>query len=160
MSKTQIKNFLADRRTMFGLWMLLGIISALTKLTRHNNFDIFRYVFYNTWNQTSLYAENTRGTLGHQPLRTFLLSDYCALCCHPDMVRTDTLEHLSGSLSVLGNSKAYESKDTGFIIPTISSSTDCIFLCTRTAHCTLYAAVQHSHCSNHTAVILLCRERT
>lgn len=57
----RIKIFLSDRRTMFGLWILLGIISALTKLTRHNNFDIFRYVFYNTWNQTSLYAENTDG---------------------------------------------------------------------------------------------------
>ena len=63
MNKTRLKNFLSDKRTMFGLWTLLGLISALTKLqsTRHNNFVIFRYVFYNTWNQTSLYAESTDG---------------------------------------------------------------------------------------------------
>ena len=63
MNSKAIKHFLSDRRTMLGLWALLGLISALTKLqpTRHNNFDVFRYVFYNTWNQASLYAESTDG---------------------------------------------------------------------------------------------------
>lgn len=61
MNSKAIKHFLSDKRTMFGLWTLLGLISALTKLRHHNNFDVFRYVFYNTWNQTSLYAESTDG---------------------------------------------------------------------------------------------------
>ena len=61
MNSKEIKHFLSDKRTMFGLWTLLGLISALTKLRHHNNFDVFRYVFYNTWNQTSLYAESTDG---------------------------------------------------------------------------------------------------
>lgn len=52
---------LRDNRTLFSLWILLGIVSALAKLKHHNNFDIFRYVFYNTWNGRSLYAESIDG---------------------------------------------------------------------------------------------------
>ena len=55
--KEEVKQYLLDRRVLAGLWILLGLISALTKMgvTRHNNYDIFRYVFFNTWNGTSLY---------------------------------------------------------------------------------------------------------
>lgn len=59
-----LKNpWLRDGRVLSALWILLGIISALTKMKaeRHNNYDIFRYVFYNTWNGTSLYAPATDG---------------------------------------------------------------------------------------------------
>lgn len=63
LTKEKLKYWLMNRRVLAGLWLLLGIISALTKLhpDRHNNFDIFRYVFYNTWQGTSLYAESTDG---------------------------------------------------------------------------------------------------
>lgn len=57
----KLKNLLTDYRTLFGLWLLVGVVSALCKLHAHNNFDIFRYVFYNTMNGTSLYAQSTDG---------------------------------------------------------------------------------------------------
>ena len=47
---------LRDYRLLCGLWMLLAVIAALTKLHRCNNFLIFRGVFWHTWQQTSLYA--------------------------------------------------------------------------------------------------------
>lgn len=61
MDKERIKNLLTDRRFMPWLWIALGAVSALCKMKAHNNFDIFRYVFYNTWQETSLYAPSTDG---------------------------------------------------------------------------------------------------
>lgn len=63
MNRENIKKWLIDRRLLAGVWILIGIVSALAKMhpDRHNNFDIFRYVFYNTWQGTSLYAEATDG---------------------------------------------------------------------------------------------------
>lgn len=48
--------FFSDRRTVFCLWMLLAIAAAVTKVTRCNNFLIFKGVFWHTIHQTSLYA--------------------------------------------------------------------------------------------------------
>lgn len=53
--------WLKDNRVLFALWTTLGIVGALAKLKHHNNYDIFRYVFYNTWNSTSLYQPSTDG---------------------------------------------------------------------------------------------------
>ena len=50
------KPFLHDTRTLLGLWMLLAVIGAVTKLHSCNNFLVFRGVFWHTWNGTSLYA--------------------------------------------------------------------------------------------------------
>ena len=47
---------LRDYRLLVGLWLLLGLIAALTKLHADNNFLIFRGVFWHTWEQLSLYA--------------------------------------------------------------------------------------------------------
>lgn len=60
------RRWLTDRRVLAALWMLIGLISALTKLspTRHNNYDIFRYVYLNTRNGLSLYAEAVDGGYG------------------------------------------------------------------------------------------------
>ncbi len=60
--KERIQSFLAkpfwrDYRTLLGLWLLLAVIAALMKMHSHNNFLIFRGVFWHTWQQTSLYAE-------------------------------------------------------------------------------------------------------
>lgn len=52
------KPFFKDYRTLFGLWLLLPIVAALTKISKHNNYDIFRYVFWHTWEQSSLYAKS------------------------------------------------------------------------------------------------------
>ncbi len=51
-----MRPFFRNPRTLFGLWMLLALVSALIKFHKCNNFLIFKYVFWHTWNQTSLYA--------------------------------------------------------------------------------------------------------
>lgn len=63
MTRDKAKQILTNRRVLAGLWLIVGLASALAKLRidRHNNFDIFRYVFYHTWQETSLYAEATDG---------------------------------------------------------------------------------------------------
>ncbi len=60
--KERIQSFLAkpfwrDYRTLLGLWLLLAVIAALMKMHSHNNFLIFRGVFWHTWHHTSLFAE-------------------------------------------------------------------------------------------------------
>lgn len=47
--------FLRDYRTLLGLWLLLGVVAALAKLHAHNNFLIFRGVFWHVWQQLPLY---------------------------------------------------------------------------------------------------------
>lgn len=49
------KPFFSDYRTVFGLWMFIAVIAAIFKINRHNNFTIFRYVFWHTIEQTPLY---------------------------------------------------------------------------------------------------------
>ena len=48
---------LRDFRLLIGLWLLLAVIAAVMKMHSHNNFQIFRGVFWHTWNGTSLFAE-------------------------------------------------------------------------------------------------------
>lgn len=50
------KPFFSDYRTLFGLWLSLPVLAALLKISKHNNFLIFRYVYWHTVEQTSLYA--------------------------------------------------------------------------------------------------------
>ena len=49
--------FFSDPRTLLGLWTLLPILAGLTKIAahRHNNFLIFRGVFWHTIQRVSLY---------------------------------------------------------------------------------------------------------
>lgn len=56
-TKQRIQHFLVNPKTLFCVWMLLAVISAITKgsLDRCNNFLIFKGVFWHTFNQTSLY---------------------------------------------------------------------------------------------------------
>ncbi|MBQ9671596.1 MAG: DUF2029 domain-containing protein [Prevotella sp.] len=59
--KEKLRSFLAmplwrDYRTLFSLWMLIAVIAAVMKMHSHNNFLIFRGVFWHTWHQLSLYA--------------------------------------------------------------------------------------------------------
>lgn len=48
--------FFHDTRTTMWLWMLLAVVSALTKMHRCNNFIIFRQSFWHAWDQLPLYA--------------------------------------------------------------------------------------------------------
>jgi len=50
------KPFFSDYRTVFGLWMLIAVLAAIFKINRHNNFTIFRYVFWHTIEQVPLSA--------------------------------------------------------------------------------------------------------
>ena len=51
------KPFFVQPRTLFGLWTFLAMIAAITKIAphRHNNFLIFRGVFWHTLQKLSLY---------------------------------------------------------------------------------------------------------
>ena len=51
------KPFFTNLRTLFGLWTLLAVVAGLTKIAphRHNNFLIFRGVFWHTIQKLSLY---------------------------------------------------------------------------------------------------------
>ena len=51
------KPFFSNPRTLFGLWTLLAVVAGLTKVAphRHNNFLIFRGVFWHTIQKLSLY---------------------------------------------------------------------------------------------------------
>ena len=53
------KPFFSDYRVLFGLWMILAVVSFFLKYwhERHNNYLIFKYVFWHTINGTSLYAQ-------------------------------------------------------------------------------------------------------
>ncbi len=60
--KEKIQAFLAkplwrDYRFLFGLWLLLSVIAAAMKQHSHNNFLIFRGVFWHTWQQLPLFVE-------------------------------------------------------------------------------------------------------
>lgn len=48
--------FFSDPRTLLGLWILLGIVSALMKFHKCNNFLIFKQVFWHTIYQMPLYG--------------------------------------------------------------------------------------------------------
>ena len=50
------KPFSSENRTLFGLWLLLPVIATLLKLSKHNNFLIFRYVYWHTIEQLPLYV--------------------------------------------------------------------------------------------------------
>lgn len=50
------KPFLRDYRFLLGLWLLLGVVSALAKMHHHNNFLIFRGEFWHTLQQLPLYV--------------------------------------------------------------------------------------------------------
>jgi hypothetical protein B2_20326 len=51
------KPFFTQPRTLFGLWTFLAVIAGITKIAphRHNNFLIFRGVFWHTLQKLSLY---------------------------------------------------------------------------------------------------------
>lgn len=49
------KPFFTDPRTLVGLWLFLPVVAALLKLSKCNNFLIFKYVFWHAWGQLPLY---------------------------------------------------------------------------------------------------------
>ena len=55
MNLDKMKVWLQRRDVLCGLWLLLGLVSAILKI-KSNNFLIFRGVFWHTWQGVSLYA--------------------------------------------------------------------------------------------------------
>lgn len=53
-----LKPFFSDYRTLFGLWMLLPIAMWLAKMTRANNYDIYRGAFWNAVRGWNIYMLN------------------------------------------------------------------------------------------------------
>lgn len=53
--KVKLNRFLTDYRTLFGLWILLGIIATVMKYHSDNNFLIFRGVFWHTSHELPLF---------------------------------------------------------------------------------------------------------
>lgn len=48
---------LRDYRLLLGLWLVIALVAAVMKIHSHNNFLVFRGVFWHLWNGLSLYAE-------------------------------------------------------------------------------------------------------
>lgn len=65
--------------TMFGLWLLVGVISAVVKHAARNNFLIFKYVFWHVWNGTGLYIpypEEYKDVNHYGPLFSLVIAPY------------------------------------------------------------------------------------
>ena len=76
------KPFFSDPRTLLGLWLLLPVISALLKINKCNNFLIFKYVFWHTWNGTPLYEaypEEYFDTNHYGPLFSVVIAPFAVL---------------------------------------------------------------------------------
>lgn len=76
------KPFFSDSRTLLGLWLLLPVIAALTKMHSYNNFSIFRGVFWHALHGTSLYAEYPAeyfDTNHYGPLFSILIAPFAML---------------------------------------------------------------------------------
>lgn len=75
------KPFFKDYRTLFGLWLLLPVIATLLKLSRHNNFLIFRYVYWHTIEKLPLYIgyNEYRDTNHYGPFFSLLIAPFAVL---------------------------------------------------------------------------------
>ena len=82
------KPFFSDRRTLLGLWTLIGLIAGLTKLSihRHNNFEIFRGVYHHLVQQLSLYAEYPAEYFDHNYYGPFFSVVIAPFALVPDAV--------------------------------------------------------------------------
>ena len=75
------KPFFSDYRTLFGLWLLLPVIATLLKLSKHNNFLIFRYVYWHTIEQLPLYVayDEYWDTNHYGPFFSLVIAPYAML---------------------------------------------------------------------------------
>ena len=77
--------FFSDSRTLLGLWLLLPLVAGLMKISKCNNFLIFKYVFWHTWNGTPLYEAypNEYWDVNHYgPLFSLVIAPF-AVVPHP-----------------------------------------------------------------------------
>ncbi|MBO6188281.1 MAG: DUF2029 domain-containing protein [Prevotella sp.] len=84
--KESLQALLHDYRTLFGLWMLLPVIMWLSKMTRANNFLIYRGSFWNAVREWNLYLPNPAeyGDSHHYgPLFSLLFSPFAIFPLKP-----------------------------------------------------------------------------
>src|SRR3712207_8981993 len=89
------KPFFSDSRTLFGLWLLLPVIASLLKISKHNNYLIFRYVFWHTIEQKPLYAayDEYWDTNHYGPFFSLVIAPFALLPEWVGMLRSE--EHTS-----------------------------------------------------------------
>jgi len=80
----KVKKVLTDERVMAGLWVVIGVLSAVTKLspTRHNNYLIFKGVFWHVWQQLPLFDAypNEYSDVNHYgPLFSLIIAPFAVL---------------------------------------------------------------------------------
>jgi len=80
----KIKRVLTDERVMVGLWVLIAVLSAVSKLSpeRHNNYLIFKGVFWHVWQQLPIFAEypNEYFDINHYgPLFSLIIAPFALL---------------------------------------------------------------------------------
>ena len=76
------KPFFRDYRTLLGLWLILGIVSALAKMHSHNNFLVFRGVFWHVWQQLPLYEAYPQEYFDsnyYGPLFSFIIAPFAVV---------------------------------------------------------------------------------
>ncbi len=74
--------FFSHPRTLFALWMLLPVVSALLKMSKHNNYLIFKGVFWHTVGQLPLYApypEEYFDTNHYGPLFSLIIAPFALI---------------------------------------------------------------------------------
>ncbi len=84
--KNAISNFFQkpifyDKRLIFALWLGAALVAGLSHISKSNNYQIFKYVFYHTLDQVNLYAEYPEyGDTNHYgPLFSIIIAPFALL---------------------------------------------------------------------------------
>ena len=140
------KPFFSDRRTLLGLWLLLPVVAALIKISKHNNFLIFRYVYWHTVEQLPLYIpypDQYADTNHYGPFFSLVIAPFALLPTWWGLLFWE----VALSLFLLCR------QVPAFASP--QARVPVLVLCARIAHGAFHVAIQYCHCGNHTDVILL-----
>jgi len=76
------KPFFRNNKTLIGLWLIIGFVSAVTKLHSNNNYLIFRGVFWHTIEKKMLYAYYPEEYGDHNlygPVFSFIVAPFALL---------------------------------------------------------------------------------
>lgn len=81
-SKFFQKPIFYDKRFIFTLWIGAALFAGISHISKNNNYQIFKYVFYNTLDQINLYAEYPEhyGDANHYgPLFSIIIAPFALL---------------------------------------------------------------------------------
>ena len=94
------KPFFSDYRTLFGLWMILPIAMWLAKMTRANNYDIYRGAFWNAvrgWNIYMLNPAEYDDCHHYGPLFSLLFAPFAIGPKWIGLLHEECRQHLMGT---------------------------------------------------------------